>query len=168
MNLSICRCINKSTAEKADQSIEIKTSANIQLFTFEYTLISSKIRSLLLFISQTFLNIIEIALRRNVNLTNLNEFNVIEEKQTRKINSKYAIIVYLNDEIWSNETKTKIFHFYAAFFAIMQFQLNETKFHREQLFNEFNHWRVMLRLFHVESFLKAAKIEWDTLNENAT
>ena len=125
LNLSIQQRINKSTAAKADQSIdqsiEIKRSANIQLSTLEYTFILSKTRSSLFFISQTFLNIIEIVSRRNVNLTNLDEFNVIEEKRIQKINSKYANIVYLNDEIWLNEAKTKLLHFYAVFSAVMQF-----------------------------------------------
>ena len=168
LNLSICHHINESIAEKADQSIEIKTSANIQLFTLEYTSISSKIRPSLLFINQTSLNIIETAFRRNVNLTNINEFNVIEEKRTRKINSKYANIVYLNDEIWSNEAKTKISHFYAVFFAVIKFQSNDIQFHREQLSNESNHWRAMLKHLHVKDFLKATKIEWDALNEKRT
>ena len=115
------------------------------------------------------MNIIEIVSKRNVNLTNLNKFNVIEEKQTRKINSKYVNIVYLNDEIWSNEAKMKIPQFYVAFSTVMQLQKSDNiKFHREQLSNEFNHWRAILRHFHVENFLKAAKIEWNALNEKAT
>ncbi len=116
---------------------------------------------------------------KNIESVDLNEANILsdDQKRTRKLISRYAQIV------WRNEEMRKFLSFHAIFMteilskssfiknANQSNQSNQLSFkklsskqsHISNLSSSSAHWRAMLRHFHAKKFRKAAQIEYDAI-----
>ncbi len=132
----------------------------------------------LLAINQTSLDVTKIQIdlenqfsSRNIESVDLNETNILsdDQKRTRKLISRYAQIV------WENEEMRKFSSFHAAFMiglfkstyvnqSDQSDQLSsKNRSHISNLSSSSAHWRAMLRHFHAKRFRKAAQIEYDAI-----
>ena len=114
----------------------------------------------------TSLNIIENTISSFVPSTNLNTVNIIEEKRSRKANSKYA------GAVWTIDKKSKIFIIHSAFaaFAVDFFTAIQSLsiLHQIELSNLSTRWRVMLWHSHAKRFMKTAIIKFHELMNKKT
>ncbi len=115
---------------------------------------------------------------RNIESADLNQTNILssEKKRTRKSTSRYAQIV------WENEEMRKFSSFHATFmielikstYVNQSNQLNldqlnsKNRSHISNLSFSSAHWRAMLRHPHAEKFRKAAQIEYDAIENRDT
>jgi hypothetical protein len=131
----------------------------------------------LLAIDQTSLNVTEFQIdlkehsSRNIEWVDLNEANILSsnEKRTRKSTSRYAQIV------WENEEMRKFSSFHATFMTEIltksayvnqsdqSDQLSSNRSHISNLSRSSAHWRAMLRHSHAKNFRKAAQVEYETI-----
>ncbi len=110
---------------------------------------------------------------RNIESADLNEANILpdDQKRTRKPTSRYAQIA------WKNEEMRKFPSFHAAFMTELMTkpayvnqsdqlnsdQLSSNRPHISNLPPPPAHWRAMLRHPHAKKFRKAARIEYDAI-----
>jgi hypothetical protein len=106
---------------------------------------------------------------RNIN-SRINVVNIVRKKRVRKFSKDFA------NTTWINEKITRIFVFHTTMMIVFNTKtskfeiktISSFKFHINNLSKSFLHWRIMLRHFHAEEFLKAAQIKYNVIETKRT